>query len=284
VLALLAGSAAALSWLPAHGARRASIQGVIEPEAIPLFSATGGRIAEVLAQRGERVVAGQLLLRFESTELDSRLARAHSVLRTVPDHVVEDATSFFERLPPATLVRLERTDPHRIAAEQEYSDALVELEHNASVAGQARLKRAEEQRKEAYRRAGDWRAAGLSPLRNLQSEGLQTLHWLEVQRTRFEIRAPADGVIEILNLKTGDAVPPMSRLALLDVQGRFVVEARVPEHREKEAKPGRPIEVILSGGVRMPGVVESLEGRQLRALLVNPPIAPIPGDSVQVFF
>lgn len=284
VFALLAAGTAILFRLPVHGARPAPFQGFIEPEAVPVVSLTGGKIAQVLAHRGELVQQGQLLLRLDSSELDSHLARVHSALRILPDRLVDAATSLFERLPPQTVARLIQTDPERIAAEQEYFQALVESERNPSKACQARLKRAGEQRKRAYRRAGELRPSRLSALRNLQGEGLETLHWLEAQRERFEVRAPAGGVIEMLNLQPGDVVPPLSRLALVDVQGRFVVEARVPERREKDAVPGRRIEIVLPAGGRVPGVVDSFEDRRIRARVVNPPIVPRPGDSVQVFF
>jgi multidrug resistance efflux pump len=271
-----------LSRLAAH-VGRSPIEGVIEPEAIPIVSPAGGRISQIFVHRGERVVAGQPLLRFEAGELEARLSHVRSTLRTVPA-LVNAATSLFERIPPNTMTRLLRTDPEILAAEQEYADALAECEHNPSPACQARLKRAEGQRKRAYELVGELQPSRLSVLRNLHHEGLETLHWLEAQSARFEVRAPADGAIELLDLQVGSIVPPLSPIALLDVGGRFVVRAHVPERREGDAKVGRRIEVVLPGGERVAAMVDSFEDRQLRANVVNPPFAPEPGDKVQVLF
>jgi multidrug resistance efflux pump len=275
---LLACGAVALSRLAAHGARRSPIEGVIEPEAIPIVSPTGGRVRQILAHRGERVAAGQLLLVFEAEELDARLARVRSTLRAVPSHLLDATAALFERIPPNTMARLMRTDPEILAAEQEYADALAESERNASPTSEKRLRRAEGTRKRAYQLAGELRPGRLSVFRNLHDEGLETLRWLEAQRARFEVRAPADGAIELLDLQVGSIVPPLSPVALLDVAGRFVVRARA------DAKPGRRIEVVLPGGDRVPAFLQSFENRQLRASVLNPSITPAPGDKVQVFF
>lgn len=283
-LALLLAGVAAFAWSRMDGARSVSCEGVIEPETVPVVSLMGGTLAEILAHPGEHVTAGQLLVRFESSELDSRLARVHSALRIVPEHLVEDAASLLERLPPDTVARVMRTDPQRIAAEQEYLDALAQLEANRSEASQKRLHRAENRRRQAYQRAGELRSGGLQALGKLQGEGLHTLHWMDAQRDRLEIRAPADGVVEILDLKAGDVVAPLSKVALLDLGGKFMVEARLPEHREKDVKPGMKIEIAFSAGNRVHGVVESVDSRELRVRVVNPPVAPKPGESVQVLF
>jgi multidrug resistance efflux pump len=275
---LLGCSALALFHLAAHAARPSPLDGLIEPEATPVISPMGGKIGQILAHRGDRVVAGQLLLVFEAGELDARLARVRSALRTDPSHLVDVATSLFQRIPPNTMARLLRTDPVILAAEQEYADSLGEWERMPSPASKKHLKRAEGQRQRAHQRTAELRPDRLSILRNLHQQGLETLRWLEAQRARFEVRAPADGAIELLDLQVGSIVPPLSPVALLDVAGRFVVRARA------DAKPGRRIEVVLPGGDRVPAFVQSFENRQLRASVLNPSITPAPGDKVQVFF
>ncbi len=281
---LLACSAVALSRLAAHAGRSPSIEGWIEPEAIPIVSPTGGRIEQIFVRQGDRVVAGQLLLRFEALELDARLTRVRSTLRAVPGHFVEATASLFERIPPNTMARLMRTNPQILAAEQEYADTLAESERNPSAACQARLKRAEGQRARAYQIAGEVGLDRLSALRNLHDEGLETLRWLETQRKLFEVRAPAEGGIELLDLKVGSVMLPLSPVALMDVSGRFIVRAHVPEQRERDAKPGRRIEAVLPGGGRVPALVESFENHQLRASVLNSLISPAPSAKVQVFF
>jgi len=277
---LVACSALALSRLAAHTARPASVEGAIEPEAMPIVSSMAGTIGKVVAQRGEHVVAGQLLLVFEAPELDARLARVRRALQDVPPRFLDAAASLFGRIPPNMMARLVRSNPEILSAEQEYADALAESERKPSAAARERLKRSEGTRKQAYENAGGLQPERLSALRNLHDEGMETLRWLEAQRARFEVRAPADGEIELLDLQLGAVVPPLAPLALMDVRGRFVVRARVPE----KAKLGQRIEVALPGGNRVTAVVDSFEQRQLRARLVIPSGAPAAGAKVQVFF
>jgi HlyD family secretion protein len=55
--------------------------GVLHAEAIALSSSRGGRIVAIYAQEGERVSAGQELLRLDSTLLDGQIAVAQAQLR-----------------------------------------------------------------------------------------------------------------------------------------------------------------------------------------------------------
>jgi multidrug resistance efflux pump len=247
---------------------------------MPIVSSMGGTIGKVFVHRGDHVVAGQLLLVFEAPELNARLARVRATLDAVPAGFVDGAASLFERIPPNTMARLMRTDPEILAAEKEYADALAERERNPAPASRQRLTHAEGQRKQAHERAGELRPDRLSALRNLQNDGQETMRWLESQRARFEVRAPTEGAIELLDLQAGAVVPPLSPLALMDVAGRFVVRARV----RQSVKPGQRIEVALSGEKRVTAVVDSSENHQLRASLVIPSSAPAPGGKVQVFF
>jgi multidrug resistance efflux pump len=277
---LVACAALALSRLGAHTTRPTSVEGSIEPEAIPIVSSLGGRIGKVLVQRGDPVMAGQLLLVFEAPELDARLARVRHVMQEVPPRFLDATASLLQRIPPSTMGRLVRSNPEILSAEQEYASALAESERQTSGAARERLKRAEGLRKQAYESAGGLRPEGLSSLHKLQDEGLETLRWLEVQRARFEVRAPVEGEMELLDLKPGTVVPPLAPLALMNVAGKFVLQARVRQN----VKAGQRIEVEIPGGSRVPAVVDSCENHRLRAHLTIPSHAPATSGKVQVVF
>jgi len=79
LLAIVAIVGAALTFKVLSG--RASdaalvLSGTIEADDIQVGSRLGGRVAEVLVREGDRVQAGQPLVRFESADLDARLADA----------------------------------------------------------------------------------------------------------------------------------------------------------------------------------------------------------------
>jgi multidrug resistance efflux pump len=225
-------------------------------------------------------MSGQLLLVFQASELDARLARLRYVMREVPPRFLDATASLLERIPPSTMGRLVRSNPEILSAEQEYASALAESERQTSLAARKRLKRAEGLRKQAYETAGGLRPEGLSSLHNLQAEALETLRWLEEQRARFEVRAPVEGEMELLDLKPGMVVPPLAPLALMNVAGKFVLQTRVRQN----VKAGQRIEVEIPGSSRVPAVVDSCENGRLLAHLTIPYRAPATSGKVQVVF
>lgn len=281
-IALVVCAALGLLRLTTHGAERPGIEGVIEPVAIPLMSPIGGKIAEVLVHRGERVKAGQLLIRFVASDMELRLEQLHGSLRAAPRRVVDATTSMLERLPPATVARLKRTDPKILGAEQEYTEALAMVERSPSAAASLRLKRAEGRRKDVYERAGDFDPRRLQALRNLYSDSAEMLRWLDAQRDSLEVRAPSDGWIELMDLAAGDGVTALSPVALFDRGDRFMVEARTGEN--ESARQGQRIEVMLARGGRVAAVVESMEGHRLKASVTNPAMGLQIGERVRVLF
>jgi multidrug resistance efflux pump len=274
----LAGGAAALAR---HGVSQETggrVAGRIEPESVPVFPATGGRVAEVLARAGQPVKAGQLLLRMAPSELDRKVLVSLHALRSAP--AAPTGSSALERVPLATWMRLERTDPARLAAEQEYVTALDGFERSPSAAGRARLGRAIARRRTAYESQAVYRASNLSALREAERTSADLAGWLERQLARLDVRATVGGVVELLDLSAGDTVAPLWPVALIDPAGRFTVEANIGEGR-RAPRPGTRVDVLMEGDRRIAGVVESSE-HGLRVSIVDPPIQPQPGDQVWI--
>ena len=57
-----------------------SASGTIEATQVNIASEIGGQVGEVLAQEGEAVTAGQVMIRFEDTLLQAQLAQAQAAL------------------------------------------------------------------------------------------------------------------------------------------------------------------------------------------------------------
>lgn len=76
----------------------------------------------------------------------------------------------------------------------------------------------------------------------------------ESQLAEMKIIAPADAVVETLDLKIGDLVKPGETVAVLNLRRAPYVRCYVPENRLGEVKPGQ--EVTVS--------VDSLPGQQLK--------------------
>jgi len=255
------------------------VAGRVEREAVPVLSAAGGRVAEVLAVAGQKVEAGQLLLRMEPSDFDRKLHRSLQALDSAP--TAHASSSLLERVPLATWAQLARTDPARLAAEQEYVTALEDLQRSPSAAARARVSRATARRRAVYESQAVYQPSTLSALREAERASADLIRWLERQRGRIDVRAPVGGVIELLDLSAGDAIAPMSPVALIESLGRFTVQAQVGEGR-RAPRPGSRVDVLIEGNCRVSGVVESSEPGGLRVTIVDPPILPQPGGQVWI--
>jgi hypothetical protein len=73
--------------------------------------------------------------------------------------------------------------------------------------------------------------------------------------------APADGIVEMLELRPGDRVPPGGPVAVLIVPGEYVCEFVV-----KGLAPGVAV-TVLAGGLRIAARVDRVEARRLPVVL-----------------
>ncbi len=79
LVALVVAALSALWWSTLRGDAQ-TLSGMIECDEIRLGSRVGGRVQEALADEGQRVSAGQALLRLEPYDLHERLAEAQAAL------------------------------------------------------------------------------------------------------------------------------------------------------------------------------------------------------------
>jgi multidrug resistance efflux pump len=103
------------------------LSGTIEADDVLVGSRVGGRVAEVLVREGDRVSAGQPLVRFESADLDARradaagsVARAEAVLERAlngsrPEEIAEARA---QTQAAAARLELARNGPRREEVEQ----------------------------------------------------------------------------------------------------------------------------------------------------------------------
>jgi multidrug resistance efflux pump len=194
---------------------------------------------------------------------------------------VQATANLLERVPLATWAQLARTDPAKIAAEREYVNALDEWQRAPSAAAQSRLSRAIAGRKSAYEGQVVYQGSTLTALREAGQADADLVRWLAGQRGRLEVRAPVDGVVELMDLSAGDSLAPMSPVALIDPDGRFTVKAQWAKGRPAP-RPGVRVDVVFEGNRHSSGVVESNDAGGLRVSIVNPPVVPQPGGQVWI--
>jgi multidrug efflux pump subunit AcrA (membrane-fusion protein) len=188
---------------------------VVESESRIVNAPLGGIVEVALVKAGDRVTAGQMLIRLRETEFDERMRRVQSILERNPPDTVATAGTLMGRISPKVWRQLTATDPQLLAAEQDYVDAAKFAEQDHSPAAEATLKRASARRLAMQRRIAQIRPGAMESFGDLYLRTAEDLNWLSRQRAAAEVRAPFAGTIEIMDLHPGDVLAPLARVALL---------------------------------------------------------------------
>jgi multidrug resistance efflux pump len=211
----LAGAAALAALVHGAGpARRQTIQTSVEPAVMMAMTKAGGTVSEVLVRQGDRVAQGQLLLRFEAGALGEQRRALVAAL---------ESAKAMAAIPKAAGAIVVEAHPEVLAAEENYTRALAAFEQDRA-AGRGAFERATADRMATRRR--------VARLLSKSSEGVVStvatlearLHDLDAAMASHEVRAPADGIIEILDLRPGDRIAPGGPAAVLAIPGEYVCE------------------------------------------------------------
>jgi multidrug resistance efflux pump len=238
-LLLLAGI---FAWLVLRGSRVPDdvYSGTIEARDARVGSQVGGRVAEVLVEEGDSVQAGQVIVRLEADLLEAqvkeqqaRVARAKAGL----DRVVSGPRR--EQVERAR-IEWERAEKERKRQESLLQEALTsdETYEAAAAIAQAAFQAYEELRRGS--RSEDEREA-----RAALTEAESRLAYLLRQFAETEVRAPARGVVQTLDLRPGDIVAANQPVASILESGELWVRVYVPETRLGRVKVGQPVEVYI---------------------------------------
>jgi len=205
-------------------AGRLVLAGTIEARTAEVGSLVGGRVASVAVDEGAEVEAGQLLVALEPDLLDRRLegqraavARAEAELELALEGPREEALR---------RARIEweaaKTDLRRIQAL--FADGVAdEQRRDAAAVREATARETAEELERGSRNQEI--AAARAALDGQRAE----LAYLERQRVELEVRAPAAGRIESIDLRPGDLVAPNQPVASILEPDQLWVRVYVPE-------------------------------------------------------
>lgn len=253
--AAVAGAATLAALVGGHnGSRGRFAAGVIEPLSVVVTAKAGGVVREALARPGERISAGQALLRFDAAAMEAQRTDLRAAL---------ESAKGIASLPRAAGDVAVDAHPEVIAAEEAYVRALEQFDR-APAQARAALDRAAAARTETRMRIGrrlSKSAAGMSSTAATIEARLRDLDRTLEER---EVRAATAGVVEILDLRAGDRVPPGGPIAVLTVPGEYVCEFTAP--RADGLAAGAAVRVML-GGRTVEGRVERLETRRIPVAL-----------------
>ena len=219
--------AAALGlWASAcqRGDKPLLLSGSIEARDVEVGSLVGGRVAKVLVEEGSQVKAGQPIVQFETDLIDLQIAQQESRVaqsRAALTKAVQGPRSEEIARARATAQNAEREKQRQkalleggIAGRQAYDAAATDAETAAQMLREL----------ERGSRPEDIAAARAA----LEADEKQ-LGYLKRQRKETTVEAPADGVIESMDLRPGDLVGANQPVAKMLEPSQLWVRVFVPE-------------------------------------------------------
>lgn len=225
-----------------------------------------GRIKEVIADQGDRVAAGDLLVQLDDDELRQQVGIAEANL--------EAATAAIERL---------KSDKDRAAAI--FEQAQRSNERAQKLLGQNAASRdAADKANEALAIATADVARAEAAIREGQNELVAAERSLEYQRARLQdtrIVAPYDGLVVQRQRESGNVVVPGSSVLTLVSTKELWIRAWVDETEMARLDPGQPARVVFRSEVEKsyPGEVARLgkeADRETREFVVDVRVLELP--------
>jgi HlyD family secretion protein len=186
--------------------------------------ATGGRVEKTLAQEGEGLTGGQVIVELDAAELKARrdLIGAQLAEAEAGPRKEEIAAAKAEWEAQITQLELAKADWKR--TEDLFAKKVIsETERDRMLASAQALEKTAAAAKARY----DLLLAGTRPERLAQIRA--QLAELDTQLREMSISAPTNCVLEVLSVKAGDVLAPNQAVATLLLTNHIWVRVFVPE-------------------------------------------------------
>lgn len=231
------------AWLVIKGHRGGPenvYSGTIEVRDASVGSLLGGRVTEVLVEEGDSVRSGQVLVRFDRYLLDPQVKEQQSR--------VAQMRANLERL--MTGPRREEVERARITWEHDEKervrqDTLLKQGVTAQASYDAAAARAQSsyQAYEELRRGS--RNEDVAQARAQLEAEENGLAMLQRQIDESEVRAPADGIVQTMDLRPGDLIAANQPVAVILEPDELWVRVFVPETSLGRVKVGEAVQVFI---------------------------------------
>ena len=251
--AMIATAALALA---ACGGDGDALLGTLERDRVELTAEAQEPIVEVAVREGDAVTEGQLLLRLDPADVESRLAQARAAadqaerreaelvagprreqLREA--HALAEGAASNAAAAASEFRRIEKLVADRMLPASELDRARGQRDGSAAEERAAKERLAElvhGTRSEVVEQA----AATLAGARAQVAQ-------LELSLARHTVHAPRAGVIDALPYKLGERPPRGAPVAVLLAAGQPYARVFIPEPRRASVKPGSPATVRIDG-------------------------------------
>lgn len=230
---------------------------------VDVGSTVTGRVAQVLVREGERVKAGQLLVRLESDELDAALAQAvaaeaqalarlaglRSTGRSAARAQLEQAEANL------TAARNEQDRVRQLVAQGFLSASRMDDARRALEVAQAQVHAAQ-----AQAAANDERGTDIAQAQAQWQAAQAATQAARAKRAQAAVAAPADARVLAREVEPGQIVQPGRALLSLALSGPTQIVAAVDERFLDQLRPGQPAAVVADAfaGQRLPARVLSI--------------------------
>lgn len=225
----------------------------VQPVTMVVAAKSGGVVAEVFGKPGDRVAKGTLLLRLETAPLAAQRRDLASALRVT--RATLQSSKELSVLPAALRSAVIEVHPDVTAAEDLYVRAVAGLDRarsspSALSAAESEWNRASAERTQVRERlsrslSNAGAAADLAAMIPLLEGRIRDI---DQALASSEVRAPADSVIDILDLHAGERLLPGAPAAVLLLPGEYFCEFPVPVADSAPLRVGQESDGTLGAG------------------------------------
>jgi HlyD family secretion protein len=218
-------------FLAACAQRKNGVSGTIEVDEAHVGPRMAGRVEKVFAQEGDRLKEGQMIAQLEARELRARRDLAAAQI----DTALRDSDAAAAQL---EFLRADAKRQKDLLARKVVSPNDSERADSASKTQEKNLEAAQMKVIQARAQLAD----------------------IEAQLKEMQVVAPAESILEVLNVKVGDVLPPNGEVATLLLPQHLWVRVYVPEPWLGHIKIGDQVSVQVDSfpGKDFPGVVEQV--------------------------
>jgi len=235
--------AAIFAWLIFRGHRDQNehvYSGTIEARDASIGSLTGGRVADVLVEEGDSVKAEETLVRFDRYTLDPQIKEQESRVAQMRANLERVQRGPRREEVERAKITWEHAERDRVRQEGLLKQGVTsQATYDATAADAATAK----QQYDELQRGSRAEDVQQAQAQLAAEEG--ALAMLHRQVDEAEVRAPASGVIQTMDLRPGDMVAPNQPVAILLESDQLWVRVFVPETRLGLVKVGQPVDIRI---------------------------------------
>lgn len=221
--------------------------GTLVPERVVFVSAVaGGRVEEVMVEPGAEVTQGAVLLELSNPDVELEALQAEQQLTVARAGLVQIRRNLRSEVLDQEAAVADAEAAAAEARRQAAADSVLverELISRNEASRTAEEARAAQVRLETEQRRLELLEETVDEEIGVQEEQVQRLRSIQAyQRRRVEsmtVRAPADGILQDLNLEVGQWIQSGTTLARVAQPGRLKAEIRIPETQARDVQIGQ---------------------------------------------